>query len=49
MTEVARPFYRTCVMIAFAAALLASGCSNEAVISGTPPPPTAAQRLPPSR
>jgi len=46
MTEVARPFYRTCVMIAFAAAFLASGCSKKPVISGTPPPPTTAPATP---
>ena len=46
MTEVARPFYRVCLTVAFAAAVLAAGCSKKPVISGTPPPPTAAPSTP---
>jgi len=41
MTEVARPFYRGCLLVAFAAAALTAGCSKKPVISGTPPPPEA--------
>jgi len=37
MTEVARPFYRVCLTVAFAAAVLAAGCSKKPVISGNPP------------
>jgi peptidoglycan-associated lipoprotein len=46
MTEVVRPFYRICLTVAFAAAVLATGCSKKPVISGTPPPPTAAPSTP---
>src|ERR1700746_365098 len=46
MTEVARPFYRICLTVAFAAAVLAAGCSKKPAISGTPPPPTAAPSTP---
>ena len=46
MTEVARPFYRICLTVAFAAAVLAAGCSKKPVISGTPPPPTAPPSTP---
>jgi peptidoglycan-associated lipoprotein len=46
MTEVARPFYRVCLTVAFAAAVLAAGCSKKPVISGTPPPPAAAPSTP---
>jgi peptidoglycan-associated lipoprotein len=46
MTEVARPFYRICLTVAFAAAVLAAGCSKKPVISGTPPPPAAAPSTP---
>jgi peptidoglycan-associated lipoprotein len=38
MTEVARPFYRACLLVAFAAAALTVGCSKKPVITGTPPP-----------
>jgi len=41
MTEVARPFHRACLLVAFAAAALTVGCSKKPVISGTPPPPEA--------
>jgi len=44
MTEVARPFYRACLLVAFAAAALTVGCSKKPVITGTAPtsePPTA--------
>jgi peptidoglycan-associated lipoprotein len=37
MTEVARPFYRVCLTVAFAAAVLVAGCSKKPVISGTAP------------
>ena len=46
MTEVARPFYRVCLTVAFAATVLAAGCSKKPVISGTPPPPAAAPSTP---
>jgi peptidoglycan-associated lipoprotein len=44
MTEVARPFYRACLLVAFAAAALTVGCSKKPVITGTAPtsePPAA--------
>ena len=44
MSEVARPFYRACVLTAFAAAALAVGCSKKPVAqappAATPPPPS---------
>ena len=46
MTEVARPFYRACLTVAFAAAVLSAGCSKKPVISGNPPPPAAAPSTP---
>src|SRR5258708_25487907 len=46
MTEVARPLYRVCLMVVFAAAVLTSGCSKKPGISGTPPPATAAPSSP---
>jgi peptidoglycan-associated lipoprotein len=46
MTEVARPLYRACLMVVFAAALFTAGCAKKPVISGTPPPPTAAPSTP---
>lgn len=42
MSEVARPFYRACVLTAFAAAALAVGCSKKPVAQAPPastPPP----------
>lgn len=41
MTEVARPLYRACLLVALAAAALTVGCGKKPVISGTPAPPTA--------
>jgi peptidoglycan-associated lipoprotein len=44
MTEVARPFYRNCLLAVFAAAALTAGCSKKPVITGTAPtsaPPAA--------
>jgi len=44
MTEVARPFYRACLLVTFAAAALTVGCSKKPVITGTAPtsePPAA--------
>jgi len=44
MTEVARPFYRACLLAAFAAAVFTAGCSKKPVITGTAPtsaPPAA--------
>src|SRR6267142_2854199 len=44
MNEVARPFYRACLLVAFAAAALTVGCSKKPVITGTAPtsePPAA--------
>jgi len=44
MTEVARPFYRACLLVAFATAALTVGCSKKPVITGTAPtsePPAA--------
>jgi len=38
MSEVARPFYRACVLTAFAAAALAVGCSKKPVAQSTPTP-----------
>jgi peptidoglycan-associated lipoprotein len=38
MSEVARPFYRACVLTAFAAAALTVGCSKKPVVSHEPPP-----------
>jgi peptidoglycan-associated lipoprotein len=46
MTEVARPFYRACLTVAFAAVVLTAGCSKKPVISGTPPPPAAPPSTP---
>src|ERR1700719_76919 len=46
MTEVARPLYRASLMVVFAAALFTAGCAKKPVISGTPPPPTAAPSTP---
>ena len=45
MSEVARPFYRACVLIAFAAAALTVGCNKKPVVNNPPPPsaPPAAQ------
>jgi peptidoglycan-associated lipoprotein len=44
MSEVARPFYRACVLTAFAAAVLTVGCSKKPVAqtppASTPPPPS---------
>src|SRR5438445_661312 len=37
LTEVARPFYRACLLVAFAAAALTVGCSKKPVITGTAP------------
>jgi peptidoglycan-associated lipoprotein len=39
MTEVARPFYRACLTLAFAAAILTAGCSKKPVATTTPPTP----------
>ena len=44
MSEVARPFYRACLLTAFAAAALTVGCGKKPVVSRpepTPPPPAA--------
>jgi peptidoglycan-associated lipoprotein len=44
MSEVARPFYRACLLTAFAAAALTVGCSKKPVVTKTepqPPPPAA--------
>jgi peptidoglycan-associated lipoprotein len=44
MSEVARPFYRVCLLTAFAAAALTVGCGKKPVVSRpepTPPPPAA--------
>jgi len=44
MSEVARPFYRACLLTAFAAAALTVGCWKKPVVSRpepTPPPPAA--------
>src|SRR5215471_13402840 len=44
MSEVARPFYRACVLTAFAAAALSVGCGKKPVVTKTeptPPPPAA--------
>jgi peptidoglycan-associated lipoprotein len=38
MSEVARPFYRACLLTAFAAAALTVGCSKKPVVSHEPPP-----------
>ena len=38
MSEVARPFYRACVLTAFAAAALTVGCSKKPVAQSTPTP-----------
>src|SRR5260370_29517893 len=46
MTEVARPLYRACLTVAFAAAVLTAGRSKKPVISGNPPPPAAAPSTP---
>ena len=45
MSEVARPFYRACLLTAFAAAALTVGCSKKPVVTKTepPPPPPAAR------
>jgi peptidoglycan-associated lipoprotein len=45
MSEVARPFYRACLLTAFAAAALTVGCSKKPVAQAPPPspPPPAAQ------
>lgn len=45
MSEVARPFYRACVLTAFAAAALTVGCHHTPVVNTPPaaPPPPAAQ------
>jgi len=44
MSEVARPFYRACVLTVFAAAVLTVGCSKKPVAqappASTPPPPS---------
>src|SRR5262252_7940775 len=44
MSEVARPFYRACLLTAFAAAAFTVGCGKKPVVSRpepTPPPPAA--------
>jgi len=44
MSEVARPFYRACLLTAFAAAALTAGCGKKPVVSHEPPaaaPPAA--------
>ena len=38
MSEVARPFYRACLLTAFAAAVLTVGCGKKPVVSHEPPP-----------
>jgi peptidoglycan-associated lipoprotein len=38
MSEVARPFYRACLLTAFAAAALTVGCGKKPVVSHEPPP-----------
>ena len=45
MSEVARPFYRACLLTAFAAAALTVGCGKKPVVSRPepPPPPPAAR------
>src|SRR5215813_10244266 len=45
MSEVARPFYRACLLTAFAAAVLTVGCGKKPVVTKTepPPPPPAAR------
>lgn len=45
MTEVARPFYRACLTLAFAAAALTAGCSKKPIATheAPPPPPPAAR------
>jgi peptidoglycan-associated lipoprotein len=45
MSEVARPFYRACLLTAFAAAALTVGCGKKPVVTRPePPPPTPAAR-----
>jgi peptidoglycan-associated lipoprotein len=46
MTEVARPLYRVCLMVVFAAAVLTAGCAKKPRITGTPPAPTAPPSTP---
>src|SRR5215470_2995070 len=45
MTEVARPLYRVCITLAFAAAVLTTGCSKKPIATheATPTPPPAAR------
>ncbi len=45
MIEVARPFYRACLTLAFAAAIFTAGCSKKPRTTPTPPAPAA----PPAR
>jgi peptidoglycan-associated lipoprotein len=46
MTEVARPLYRACLLVVFAAAAFTTGCGKKPVITGTPPSTTAAPSTP---
>ncbi|HEY6127353.1 MAG TPA: peptidoglycan-associated lipoprotein Pal [Candidatus Acidoferrum sp.] len=46
MTEVARPFYRTGLVVVFAVAALAAGCTKKPRITGTAPPPAAPAATP---